>query len=267
MKKIGIVGCGFVGNAIDYGFSTNVEKFLVDPKLGTTLFDLKSFNPDFIFICVPTPMSDNGDQDITIIEDVLLEISKSFEDVTIIVKSTVLPNTLIKFSKLIKHLVYNPEFLKEKTANIDFVSSNTLILGGKANDINNVAKLYKNYSDCEINNIYKTDIVSASLAKYAINTFLATKVIFFNQLKDIYMNLAPKQEWNNFIEIVASDKRIGKSHMKVPGDDGMFGFDGSCFPKDTSALLYLSKSLNEEFSMLKEVIKINNKIQTKNNKK
>ena len=86
---------------------------------------------------------------------------------------------------MIKHLVYNPEFLREKTANIDFVRSNTLILGGRANDINNVAKLYKNYSDCEINNIYKTDIVSASLAKYAINTFLASKVIFFNQLKDI----------------------------------------------------------------------------------
>jgi UDPglucose 6-dehydrogenase len=260
MKKIGIVGCGFVGNAVSYGFSTNVEKFLVDPKLGTTLVDLKSFDPEFIFVCVPTPMNKDGDQDSTIIEKVLLEINNSFEDVVVIIKSTVLPNTLLNFSKIIKHLVYNPEFLREKTANEDFINSNTLVLGGNDNDLDDVVNLYKSFSNCDIKNVCKTDLVSASLSKYAINTFLASKVIFFNQLQDIYKKLVPNQEWDNFIEIVSSDNRIGNSHMNVPGHDGMFGFGGSCFPKDSSALLKLSKSLNEEFSLLEEVIKINNEI-------
>ena len=260
MKKIGIVGCGFVGNAVNYGFSTNVEKFLVDPKLGTTLFDLKSFDPEFIFICVPTPMNKDGGQDSTIIEKVLLEINNTFENVVVIVKSTVLPNTILNFSKITKHLVYNPEFLREKTANEDFISSNSLILGGNDDDLVNVISLYKNYSDCNIEDVYKTDVVSASLVKYAINTFLASKVIFFNQLHSIYKNLIPTEDWDNFIEIVSSDDRIGNSHMNVPGHDGELGFGGTCFPKDTLALLKLSNSLNNEFSLLKEVIKINNGI-------
>jgi nucleotide sugar dehydrogenase len=260
MKKIGIVGCGFVGNAVNYGFSTNVEKFLVDPKLGTTLFDLKSFDPEFIFICVPTPMNKDGGQDSTIIEKVLLEINNTFENVVVIVKSTVLPNTILNFSKITKHLVYNPEFLREKTANEDFISSNSLILGGNDDDLVNVISLYKNYSDCNIEDVYKTDVVSASLVKYAINTFLASKVIFFNQLHSIYKNLIPTEDWDNFIKIVSSDDRIGNSHMNVPGHDGELGFGGTCFPKDTLALLKLSNSLNNEFSLLKEVIKINNGI-------
>tara|TARA_B100000795_G_C22728676_1_gene410491 strand:- start:86 stop:880 length:795 start_codon:yes stop_codon:yes gene_type:complete len=263
MKKIGIVGCGFVGNAVNYGFSTNVEKFLVDPKLGTTLVDLKSFDPEFIFVCVPTPMNKDGDQDSTIIEKVLLEINNSFEDVVVIVKSTVLPNTLLNFSKIIKHLVYNPEFLREKTANEDFINSNSLILGGNDDDLVNVISLYKNFSDCNIEDVYKTDVVSASLVKYAINTFLASKVIFFNQLHSMYKNLIPKEDWDKFIKIVSSDNRIGNSHMNVPGHDGEFGFGGTCFPKDASALLKLSNSLNNEFSLLKEVIKINDGIRGK----
>ena len=263
MKKIGIVGCGFVGNAVNYGFSTNVEKFLVDPKLGTTLVDLKSFDPEFIFVCVPTPMNKDGDQDSTIIEKVLLEINNSFEDVVVIVKSTVLPNTLLNFSKIIKHLVYNPEFLREKTANEDFINSNSLILGGNDDDLVNVISLYKNFSDCNIEDVYKTDVVSASLVKYAINTFLASKVIFVNQLHSMYKNLIPKEDWDKFIKIVSSDNRIGNSHMNVPGHDGEFGFGGTCFPKDASALLKLSNSLNNEFSLLKEVIKINDGIRGK----
>ena len=260
MKKIGIVGCGFVGKAVDYGFTSNIEKFLVDPKLGTTLEDLSKFGPEFIFICVPTPMSDDGNQDSSIIEEVLANINNMFNDVVVIVKSTVLPNTILNISKMSDHFVYNPEFLREKSANEDFVNSDSLILGGDDDDIDKVYKLYREFSDCNIKEVYRTDIVSASLVKYAINTFLASKVIFFNQLNSIYKNLIPENDWNNFIKIVSSDKRIGSSHMDVPGHDGRLGFGGACFPKDTSALLKLSSHLDEEFSLLKEVIKINNGI-------
>ena len=263
--KIGIVGYGFVGKAVDYGFKRNIEKIIIDPKLDTSISDLKSHNPEFIFICVPTPMNLDGDQDSSIIEKVLAEINKDYSESVVIVKSTVLPSIIEKLSKSHKHFVYNPEFLREKTANEDFVNASSLILGGESDDLKRVAELYNNHSDCKIVEVHETDVISASLVKYSINTFLASKVIFFNQLYDIYKALTPDIKWDEFITMINSDKRIGESHMDVPGHDGRLGFGGACFPKDTAALLSLSKDIDKEFSLLKEVIRINNNIRMQYN--
>ena len=260
MNKIGIVGLGFVGNAVDYGFSKNIKKFKVDPKLNTSLKDLKQFKPEFIFICVPTPMDKKGNQDASIIKNVLQEISQIFKDEIVIIKSTVLPNILNELHQIYKNIIYNPEFLREKSANQDFLNQEHLILGGNINNIEKVWDLYNSSSVCNIKKLYKTDLISASFVKYATNTFLAAKVIFFNQLKGIYDESGALEKWDNFIDIVSSDNRIGDSHMCVPGHDGRYGYGGACFPKDTAALLKLSKSLDKEFTMLKEVIKINNEI-------
>ena len=263
--KIGIVGYGFVGKAVDYGFKRDIEKIIIDPKLDTSISNLKYHNPEFIFICVPTPMNSDGNQDSSIIEQVLAEINKEFSESVVIVKSTVLPSIIEKLSKTHKHFVYNPEFLREKTANEDFVSANSLILGGESKDLKRVAELYNNHSDCKITDVHETDIISASLVKYSINTFLASKVIFFNQLYDISKALAPNIKWDEFITMINSDNRIGESHMDVPGHDGRLGFGGACFPKDTAALLSLSKDMDKEFSLLKEVIRINNNIRMQYN--
>jgi len=263
--KIGIVGYGFVGKAVDYGFKRNIEKIIIDPKLDTSISNLKSHNPEFIFICVPTPMNLDGDQDSSIIEKVLAEINKDYSESVVIVKSTVLPSIIEKLSKSHKHFVYNPEFLREKTANEDFVNASSLILGGEPDDLKRVAELYNNHSDCKIVEVHETDVISASLVKYSINTFLASKVIFFNQLYDIYKALTPDIKWDEFITMINSDKRIGESHMDVPGHDGRLGFGGACFPKDTAALLSLSKDIDKEFSLLKEVIRINNNIRMQYN--
>ena len=263
--KIGIVGYGFVGKAVDYGFKRDIEKIIIDPKLDTSISNLKSHNPEFIFICVPTPMNSDGDQDSSIIEKVLAEINKDYSESVVIVKSTVLPSIIEKLSKSHKHFVYNPEFLREKTANEDFVNASSLILGGEPDDLKKVAELYNNHSDCKIVEVHETDVISASLVKYSINTFLASKVIFFNQLYDIYQALNSDIKWDEFITMINSDKRIGESHMDVPGHDGRLGFGGACFPKDTTALLSLSKDIDKEFSLLKEVIRINNNIRMQYN--
>ena len=263
--KIGIVCYGFVCKAVDYGFKRDIEKIIIDPKLDTSISNLKSHDPEFIFICVPTPMNSDGDQDSSIIEKVLAEINKDFSESVVIVKSTVLPSIIEKLSKSHKHFVYNPAFLREKTANEDFVNANSLILGGESDDLKRVSELYNNHSDCKIVEVHETDVISASLVKYSINTFLASKVIFFNQLYDIYKALTPDIKWDEFITMINSDKRIGESHMDVPGHDGRLGFGGACFPKDTAALLSLSKDIDKEFSLLKEVIRINNNIRMQYN--
>ena len=111
--KLGIIGHGFVGKATDWGFDRNIEKFIVDPLLETTISDLKNFSPEIVFICVPTPMSNDGSQDSSIIESVVNELSDKCPQTIKVVKSTVVPSILKKLNKIEPKLVYNPEFLRK----------------------------------------------------------------------------------------------------------------------------------------------------------
>ena len=180
--KLGIVGYGFVGKATDFGFNGNVEKYIVDPILGTNIEHLQEFNPDIVFICVPTPMGDDGCQDSSIIEEVMNNLVVYCSDAVKVVKSTVLPSVLDKVSKVDNKTIYNPEFLREKHANDDFINSEMIILGGEKESAVKVSEAYSNHSRCDTSNFIYTDLKTASLIKYSINTFLATKVIYFNEL-------------------------------------------------------------------------------------
>ena len=258
--KIGIVGHGFVGQATDHGFSINTEKFIVDPKYGTTIKNLEKFSPEFIFVCLPTPMLKDGTQDISIVEKSLIEMNDKFKNSTIILKSTILPSFFIKNLKYLERVVYNPEFLREKYAKEDFINSKMIILAGKSHEIKKVQKLYINNSVCKSDNFIFTDFQTASLVKYSINSFLATKVLFFNQIKDIFDTFNEDTSWDDFTSIISQDDRMGESHMLVPGPDGKKGFGGACFTKDTAALLKYSQNIDKSFDILNEVISINNKI-------
>ena len=104
------------------------------------------------------------------------------------------------------------------------------------------------------------DIETASLIKYSINSFLATKVLFFNGIKDIFDELDTKESWVDFINILSLDERIGDSHMSVPGHDGKRGFGGACFTKDTAALINYSDSISKKFELLQTVVSLNNSL-------
>jgi UDPglucose 6-dehydrogenase len=104
------------------------------------------------------------------------------------------------------------------------------------------------------------DLVAASIIKYTINSFLAAKVLFFNQINDVLSASGSTVDWNSFIGAIQADSRIGASHMSVPGPDGRRGFGGACFPKDTVALVHYAEQLGVPFTVLKEVVKINQSI-------
>jgi UDPglucose 6-dehydrogenase len=111
--------------------------------------------------------------------------------------------------------------------------------------------------------VYKTDIVTASMVKYCINSFLATKVTFMNEMYDV-LKAARGTDWNTFSKIIQTDPRMGKTHMQVPGHDGQRGYAGSCFPKDTNALAWFAREiLNTPFTQLETSIAINDKFRTK----
>ena len=110
--KLGIVGHGFVGKATDWGFNKRVSKFIVD-RAGYEYTRFKEFEPEIVFICVPTPMSEDGSQDSSIIENVIKELILHCPNAIKVIKSTVLPSMLDELYKLDSKLIYNPEFLRE----------------------------------------------------------------------------------------------------------------------------------------------------------
>ena len=133
--KLGIVGYGFVGQAIDYAFTNDeLEKFYVDPKLQTNIDDLCKWNPACVFVCAPTPMSDNGTVDGAIVEDAVLKLIEH-TDALIVIKSTVTPDILTRLYNSVHdddkpRITHNPEFLTENNAKDQFINSRMRIIGG-----------------------------------------------------------------------------------------------------------------------------------------
>jgi len=265
--KLGIVGHGFVGTAVDHGFTKDVQKFIVDPKHNSTntIEDLIKFKPDAVFVAVPTPQSESGECNTDILEGVMQQLNNS-KGLLVIVKSTVPAYKLQKIQEecINIRIVYNPEFLTEKNYIDDFVNPAMHVFGGMNKDTDAVEKLYLEHSDCAECPVYKTDLITASMVKYCINSFLATKVTFMNEMYDV-LRAARGADWNTFTNIIANDPRIGKSHMRVPGNDGQRGYAGSCFPKDTAALAWFAREiLNTQFTQLETSIKINDTLRKKN---
>ena len=257
--KVGLIGLGFVGNALCNGLKKNkVDVIKIDPKFKTTIKDLIEFDPDIVFISVPTPMMDDGSQDVSILMDIINELNSFKTQFLLVLKSTILPHYLNEIVCKYPDLIYNPEFLRENHADDDFVNSKSIIFGGDLDKAKLVSDFYKDFTKCKNKDHIFTDHVSASLIKYSINSFLATKVIFFNELKEIFINSNTKESWTNFTKAISSDERIGSSHMEVPGPDGRLGFGGPCFPKDTNALIEYSKLVDANFQLLKKICEINN---------
>ena len=261
--KLGIIGHGFVGSAVNQSFTKNIKKYIVDPKYfsSNTIEGLVTFKPDATFVAVPTPQLESGECNTEILESVLKQLNK-LKNHLVIVKSTV-PSYKIEAIQeqcINLKIVYNPEFLTEKNHIEDFRHPPMHIFGGLDTNTDKVEKLYAEHSICKPCPVYKTDIITASMAKYCINSFLATKVTFMNEMYDV-LNAAKGSDWNTFIKIISNDTRIGKSHLKVPGTDGQRGYSGSCFPKDTNALAWFAREiLNKPFTQLETSIKINDNL-------
>lgn len=247
-----IIGHGFVGKAIDYAFQDDVEKQIIDPKIGVELKDVK-LNADITFVCVPTPMHKNGKCDVSILEDVLTQIKHRMTGL-IVVKSTVTPDKIEKlFRGSAKHrMIYNPEFLTEKNANEDIINPFVHIFGGQSDATEKLELVYKEYSICKPCPVYRMSATDASFVKYGINTFLATKLTFFNEFYDTIKEFGGN--YGRIANAIGTDPRIGHAHTRVPGFDGKRGFGGACFPKDVSAFI----NFTDQATLLEHVMKRNN---------
>lgn len=266
--KLGIIGNGFVGNAIAHAFVPVMEVMIYDKDpskcsgegftQGLTGVVNES---DVVFICVPTPMRSDGTIDLSIVESVFDDIERvkhNSSKPVFVLKSTVVPGTTRKLKA--RHpdlqIVFNPEFLTERHARFDFLNQSRIILGfendlddGRRNlSVDKVKNLYN--ARFSGNNFITTNYETAEMIKYFNNLFFAVKVSFMNEMKLVADKLEVVN-WDKAVRGFVSDGRVGDSHLQVPGPDGKRGFGGSCFPKDINAFMTFADSIGLDLSVLR----------------
>ena len=256
---IGIVGNGFVGNAVYQNFrdKTNCKVYDVDKNRSLNTLD-EVINEDFIFVCLPTPMRSGGECDLSILDDFFESLpDPNFAHVTgtFVIKSTVPVGTTRKYYEQF-NVIHNPEFLTARNAIKDFANSERNIVGGDMDLCVDFVAMFEKFFP-QIPSIITTSDESEAI-KYFSNTFLAYKVAYFNKIYDFCQ--AAGIDYNKVREGVTGDSRIGKSHTQVPGIDNDRGFGGTCFPKDLNSMIVQMESHGVNADMLREVWKYNEQI-------
>ena len=209
-------------------------------------------NASIVFLCLPTPQGDDGSADLSYIENVANALGAYLSsDAVVVNKSTVPVGTSVQVAKWLGRedvsVVSNPEFLRQGTALQDFLHPNRIVVGGdNATAVEKVASLYSNIDAP----ILRMNAASAEALKYAANSFLATKLTFINAIADICELVGA-----DIFDVVVGlgmDPRIGDQFLN-PGP----GWGGSCFPKDTRALVKIAEEQGYDFALLRGVIQTN----------
>ena len=273
--SIAVIGQGFVGGSLTTVFSERGETVYTYDKTGKTAqgsFDLSStwslkgmvdyaervgsskghkFSGVY-FVCVPTPMYEDGSADLSIVESVLEDLANIPGDRIAVVKSTVPPGSTDTWNKRYNqmglHVIFNPEFLTEANAINDMREQNRIVLGGPRPYINTVRNIFQRAFPKVP--IIKTSATTAEMVKYVTNCMLAVKVSFANEVAQICEALDADGlniDYDKVVEYAKVDRRLGETHWSVPGPvpshDGRYvrGFGGHCFPKDINALMSLAR--------------------------
>lgn len=261
--KLGIIGHGFVGKAVDYIFSTPmVDKFVVDPKYTeNTIKDLCEWEPNCVFICAPTPSKDDGSVDSSIVDEAVMKLVNQ-TDAFIVIRSTLTPDVIDRLSRIDGRIVYHPEFLTEANAKMDMLESRFRVVGVQQQEAaQHLEGLYNYFSIANPAQMITMSPVEAAFFKYTVNCFLSMKITFMNQLKKVMDDYGGS--YNQLSRALMADHRIGHSHMKIPGPDGKEGFGGACFPKDLAAFIsFVDNKTDVDFDLLKTVKKVNDGIRS-----
>lgn len=287
-KAISVIGSGFVGfNLAQVFFEKGLTVYSYDiakklptgaqwpetlhgvpfPSENLTNFvvacEQKDNFENVYFVCLPTPMLEDGDCDLSIIEGVLNELASVPGERIAVVKSTVPPGSTRRWNEIYNKqgltIIHSPEFLREASALNDMRNQDRIILGGPKPQIDIVRNIFRvAFPNVPI---YKTSSSNSEMVKYFTNTFLSVKVLFANEIYEICEKLFENGEdidYDRIIELATLDKRINASHLQVPGpmpaDDGtgklLRGISGSCMCKDINALIALTKKIQVQSEIL-----------------
>tara|TARA_B110000037_G_C17096406_1_gene496163 strand:- start:964 stop:1764 length:801 start_codon:yes stop_codon:yes gene_type:complete len=266
MNKIGIIGIGFVGNAIKSFFNIKKNNVFCYDKYQEKYNNFENIlHTEILFLCLPTLYSDNEKEyDKKPLEENIKLLSENNYNGIIIIKSTVEPTITKYFNNKYDNLkiVHNPEFLSAKTATEDFKNQNHIILGFTVQskkiekDITNFYKFYFPYSEITISDSDESETI-----KICCNSFYSVKIQFFNEIFDLCKKI--NIDYNFVKNSIIKNGWVNKMHTDVPGSDGKLSYGGACFPKDTCALLEFMKKNNIIHGVLESTINERNNIRDK----
>lgn len=261
--KIGIIGLGFVGDATRNWFLKNKNKyelFLYDKY--KSIGSLGEVNKaDIVFVAVPTPFRNNGKKtgyDDSAVKESIKNIKNGK---IVVIKSTVLPGSTERLQKLFpkKTILFNPEFLRAKTAREDFLKPDRQIIGYADKKGRMAApKILKMLPESPYPKIIKSGEVE--MIKYFNNSYLGVRVVFANQIYDLCRKLGV--DYDIIKECLVQDKRIGNSHFSI-FSDGYRGYGGGCLPKDINSLIQFARKKRTKLDLLEKVEEVNKRLQKK----
>jgi UDPglucose 6-dehydrogenase len=271
---VGIVGHGYVGQAVDAFFRGKCH-VLVNDKAKPDMNSLKDVveQSEVIFVCVPTPMRKDGtcftgivDEVLGNIRDTAKEIKRRLDTFVIVIKSTLPPGymeeTENRNDMFGMRLVFSPEFLTEAASVKDFQHCNRHIFGGDQEDALVVCRYFHDVQPERVKNgqllLVQCEPSVAEMVKLFTNGILMTKVIFSNEVFKMCEKLGIRYE--EVRAIACLDQRIGASHTMVPGPDGKLGAGGSCFPKDINNLRSAAKMMETGERIFSAVVERNNEL-------
>ena len=257
-NPIGLIGCGFVGSALQNSFNKKGTEITVFDKYKNigNLFDLA--HSEIIFLCLPTPFVSDVGFDLSAIEECLSLLPKSDEKIYVL-KSTVTPGTTRTLSnKYGIKIIHNPEFLTQRTAFEDFDNQKHIVLGLNNRDYMEeaVISLYSElYPEAKISICTSEE---SETMKLFCNNFYAQKVMIFNE----FYNICQKSGINfNIVKnLMLENGWINAMHTQVPGPDGQLGYGGACFIKDTMALLKFAQDIGAMSKILQSTIEERNQL-------
>lgn len=298
-KSIAVIGQGFVGGSLTTVFAERGFDVYVHDKAGKVTaggidilnpvpglsftFDSTKREPGTLtavqslvkaceeqpgfsgiyFVCLPTPMFEDGEADLSIVDRVLEELGSMPGNRIAVIKSTVPPGSTEIWNRRYRddtglRVIFNPEFLTEANALDDMRNQSRIILGGPRPFINTVKLVFQKAFPAVP--LIKTSSTTAEMVKYFTNVQLAARVVLSCELAQVCEALDAEGkniDYDKVVEYAKHDSRLGDSHMNVPGPDGIAGARGHCFPKDLNALIYLSKSLGIDPIVMSAVWKKN----------
>jgi len=235
-------------------YEPELENYLNDDELKNSIDFTDNYDSinwkeiDIIMICVQTPSLENDEINLSFLNNVFQEIEKHANNRSVIcIKSTIHPNALKKVldstSFTEQQIVFNPEFLREGSAFNDFFNPDRIVIGS-INDSNSkkVAELYKEIDS----DVLFTDPISSQLIKYLSNAYLPLRLSFVNEASQIIKELGGNL--SQTLEGIGMDKRIGKEYFRPSP-----GWGGSCFPKDVSEVISISKSKNLDIPLISTI--------------
>ncbi len=248
-----------LNNKVPPFYEPKLDEYLNDEVVGKNVKFSDNYdeifwdNVDVIMVCVQTPSLDTHEVDTSFLNKVFEEIQdRSNKDTVICIKSTIHPEALeniIKSSKFSEEdLVFNPEFLREGTAFSDFFNPDRIVIGSK--DELNAKKVYELYSGIDSEVIF-TNPISSQLIKYLSNSYLPLRLSFVNEASQIIKELGG--DLTQTLQGIGMDKRIGLEYFRPSP-----GWGGSCFPKDVSEVVSISKSKELDVPLISSILESNN---------